>query len=84
MLGHRFYNMNPQPPLAELVWDGRSRIAWEEEGHQGHAPQHICEAHIQNGRASGRGLVQPLHAHSLGLQGAVEHDVDLDVVRAYV
>ena len=36
---------------AELVWDGRSRVAQEEEGHQGHAPQHIGDkAHIQNGR----------------------------------
>ena len=39
------------PVLAELVWDGRSIVAYEGQGHQGHARQHIGgEAHIQNGR----------------------------------
>ena len=29
------------PVLAELVWDVRSIVAEEEQGHQGHEPQHI-------------------------------------------
>ena len=73
--------------LGELVWDGRSRVAEEEEGHQGHGPSGPSTSAASPQRMS----VGDLHAHSFHraapghdheLEGAVEHGLDLDVVRA--
>ena len=39
------------PMLSELVWDCRSRVVEEKQGHQGHPPQDISgKPHIEDGR----------------------------------